>query len=147
MKREARLLLQRAVDSLTLSLDHFNRPWDCGRTEAVLIMLDHAFELLLKAAIIHRGGYIRKSHDKFTIGFDECLRKGLTEGQVKFLNEDQVLLLQALNSLRDAAQHHLVDITEQHLYIHAQAGLSVFRGVLREAFDTDLRDKLPARVM
>lgn len=56
MKRESRLLFTKAVDSLVLSIEHYNRPWDRGRVDAVLILLDHAFEMLLKAAIPHRGG-------------------------------------------------------------------------------------------
>lgn len=56
MKREARLLLDNALDSLVLSIEQFNRPWDQGRKEAVLIFLDRGFELLLKSAIVHLGG-------------------------------------------------------------------------------------------
>lgn len=147
MKRESRLLFAKAVDSLVLSIEHFNRPWDRGRVDAVLILLDHAFEMLLKAAILHRGGAIRKPHEKQTIGFDECLRKALSDGAVQFLKQEQVLQLQALNTLRDAAQHHLVDLSEQHIYIHAQAGLTLFRDVVRAVFDQDLKVHLPSRVL
>ena len=56
MKRETKYLLAKATDSLVISIEHFNRPWDRGRVDAVLIFLDHAFEMLLKAAILHRGG-------------------------------------------------------------------------------------------
>jgi hypothetical protein len=115
--------------------------------DAVVILLDHSFEMLLKATILHRGGAIRKPREKQTIGFDECLRKALSEGSVQFLKQEQVLQLQAINTLRDAAQHHLVDLSEQHLYIHAQAGLTLFRDVLRAAFDEDLKIRLPSRVL
>ena len=77
MKREARLLFAKAVDSLVLGIEHYNRPWDRGRVDAVLILIDHSFEMLLKAAILHRGGAIRKPREKQTLGFDECLRKAL----------------------------------------------------------------------
>lgn len=147
MKRESRLLLAKAVESLVLSIEHFNRPWDRGRTDAVLILLDHAFEMLLKAAIRHRGGAIRKPREKQTIGFDECLRKALGDGAVQFLKQEQVLQLQALNTLRDSAQHHLVDLSEQHLYIHAQAGLTLFRDIVRAVFMQDLKVHLPPRVL
>lgn len=147
MKREARLLFAKAVDSLVLGIEHYNRPWDRGRVDAVLILLDHSFEMLLKAVIIHRGGAIRKPNEKQTIGFDECLRKALSGGAVRFLKQEQVLQLQALNTLRDAAQHHLVDLAEQHLYIHAQAGLTLFRDVVREVFAQDLKAHLSPRVL
>ncbi|HEX9642329.1 MAG TPA: DUF3644 domain-containing protein, partial [Candidatus Krumholzibacteria bacterium] len=147
MKRESRLLFTKAVDSLVLSIEHYNRPWDRGRVDAVLILLDHSFEMLLKAAILHRRGAIRKPREKQTIGFDECLRKALSDGSVQFLKQEQVLQLQALNTLRDAAQHHLVDLSEQHLYIHAQAGLTLFREIVRKVFDQDLKVHLPPRVL
>jgi hypothetical protein len=135
------------VDSLVLAIEHFNRPWDRGRVDAVLILLDHSFEMLLKAAILHRGGAIRKPREKQTIGFDECLRKALSDDSVRFLTQEQVLQLQALNTLRDAAHHHLVDLSEQHLYIHAQAGLTLFRDLVRIVFGQDLKVHLPPRVL
>jgi hypothetical protein len=147
MKKEARLLLEKAVNSLILSVEHFNRPWDCGRTEAVLILLDHSFEMLLKAAIVERGGRIRERRAKQTIGFSKCLNKALTEDGVKFLTDEQVLTLQMTNSLRDAAQHHLLDIAEQMLYIQAQAGVTLFRDIYAEVFGLQLSAELPERVL
>ena len=65
MKREARSLLSKGLHSLTVSIDHFNSSSDVGRTDAVLIALDHSLEMLLKASILHRGGEIRdKPTDK-----------------------------------------------------------------------------------
>ena len=56
MKKEVRQLREKAINALVLSIDHFNRPWDRGRAEAVLILLDHSFEMLLKSAIRQKGG-------------------------------------------------------------------------------------------
>ena len=63
MKKEVKLLVKKAVNSLILSIEHFNRPWDKGRPETVLILLDHSFELLLKGAILHKGGKIQKKKE------------------------------------------------------------------------------------
>ena len=104
MKREVRLLLSKACDALVLSVEHFNRPDDRGRSQAVLILLDHAFEMMLKASILHRRGRIRDRRARTTLGFDACLRKALSDAKIKFLDTDQVLTLQAINGLRDAAQ-------------------------------------------
>jgi hypothetical protein len=147
MKRDAKLLLKKATDSLVLSVDHFNRPWDHGRSEAVLIFLDHSFEMLLKAAIVERGGQIREKGAKNTIGFDHCVRKALTEGSLKFLTEDQALNLQIINNYRDAAQHYLLDISEHILYISAQTGLTLFRTILRDVFSKDLAEYFPVRAL
>ena len=53
MRREAQLLPKKAKDSLLLSVEFFNRPNDRGRVSGSLILLDHAFEMFMKAAIIH----------------------------------------------------------------------------------------------
>jgi len=147
MRREVRVLFEKAIDSLVLSIEHFNRPWDRGREEVVLILLDRSFELLLKAIIVHRGGKIREPRAKETIGHDKCVRKCLTDGDVQCLNEDQALTIQIVNSLRDAAQHYLLEISEQQLYLYAQAGVTLFDGLLRDVFDSALTDYLPERVL
>ena len=147
MKKEARLLLAKAVDSLLLSVEHFNRPWDRGRVDSVLILLDHAFEMFLKAGILHRGGRIREKGAKQTLGFDTCLRRALSDGAIKFIGDEQALVLQVINSLRDAAQHHLVEVSEPQLYLHAQSGLTLFRDLLKDVFARDLSEDMPARVL
>lgn len=147
MKREARLLLGKACDSLVLSIEAFNRPQDLGRTTATLILLDHAFEMLLKASLLHRGGRIREKRAKETIGFNKCIRCALSDDSIKFLTKEQALTLQGINSLRDAAQHHLLDVSENQFYMHAQSGLTLFRDLFKQVFDRDLCDLLPNRVL
>ena len=147
MKKEARLLLDKGVNSLVLSVEHFNRPSDRGRVEAVLILLDHALEMVLKSALLHRGARIREPRAKQTIGFDACVRKGLTDGKAKFLSQEQALTLQSINGLRDAAQHHLLSISEQHLYLQAQTGLTLFKDLFSDVFGRKLHDEFPDRVL
>lgn len=147
MRKEARLLLKKGINSLILSIEYFNRPWNEGRTESVLIFLDHSFEMLLKAAILHKGGKIRERRAKQTMGFDACVRKALSDGTIKFLTNEQALTLQTINSMRDAAQHHIVDLSEQHLYLHAQSGLTLFRDLLKAVFGRNLSNELPERVL
>ena len=103
MRRETKLLLAKASDALVLSVELFNRPNDRGRVNGTLIQLDHCFEMLMKAAILHRGGKIRDKRAKETIGFDTCIRRSLNDGKIKYLNENQALVLQTINGLRDAA--------------------------------------------
>lgn len=147
MKKEAKHLFQKAIDSLTLSIELFNRPNDCGRVHGVLIFMDHSFEMLLKAAIIDKGGKIKDKGAKDTIGFSACIRKGYSDSTIKFLNEEEVLTLQSLNGLRDAAQHYTLEMSEQHLYFQAQAGLTLFRDIVKKVFEIDLKTELPVRVL
>lgn len=147
MKKESRILLDKSISSLLLAIEHFNRPWDEGREEAVLILLDRSFELLLKSAIIHKGGKIREKRAKETIGFDKCVRVCLSNFQPKFLTEEEALTIQVVNSLRDAAQHYILDISEQQLYMYAQAAVTLYDKVLKSVFDQKLTDFLPERVL
>lgn len=147
MKREPKLLLAKACDSLVLSIELFNRPNDRGRVSSTLIQLDHAFEMLLKSAILHRGGRIRENRAKETIGFDACVRRALSDGRIKFLTDEQALVLQTINGLRDAAQHHLLDISEGQLYVHVQSGVTLFRDLLKSVFKQELVTHLPTRVL
>lgn len=144
MKKEVRLLLKKSIDSLILSIEHFNRPWDRGRIEAVLILLDHSFELLMKASILHLGGKIRKKRSHLTFGFDKCVRTSLSN---KILTSEQALTIQTINALRDAAQHYIVEVSEQQLYLHSQSGLTLFKDILNEVFQKDLKQELPERVL
>ncbi|MBI3072796.1 MAG: hypothetical protein HYY84_11835 [Deltaproteobacteria bacterium] len=147
MKREARLLLAKACDSIMLSIELFNRPHDRGRVSSTLIQIDHAFEMLMKAAILHRMGRIRERRAKGTIGFDACVRRSLSDGTIKYLSEEQALVLRTINGLRDAAQHHLLDISEGQLYVHVQSGVTLFRDLLKSVFDQDFTSHLPTRVL
>jgi AcrR family transcriptional regulator len=109
----------------------------------VLIFLDHAFEMLFKAIILHRGGRIREARAAQTIGFDASVRKGLSDAKVKFLTDHQALMVQMINSLRG----HILDISEGHLYIQAHAGLSLFRTLFEAIFQEELQAHLPPRVL
>jgi len=147
LKTEAKLLLDKSIASLTLAIHHFNSPFDTGRQEAVLILLDHSCEMLLKAAIVHRGGRIRPSKNEHTHGFEKCVQIALSDGAIRFLDDNQALVLQMLNSLRDAAQHHLVSVSEGQLYVHAQSTVTLIRDVLMDVFQIDLQEKLPRRAL
>jgi len=147
LRREAKLLMDRSIDSLVLAIEHFNRPYDRGRAEIVLRNLNHAFEMLLKAAILHRGGRIWKRGEKQTIGFESCINLCLLDERVKFLTNDQATVLRLLNALRDAAEHHLVLLSELELYSHSQAGVTLFEDILRGVFEKSLANYVPTRVL
>jgi hypothetical protein len=150
VRKESRTLHAKAVDLLVLAVDHFNRAWDRGRIEAVLILLDRSFELLLKAIIVHRaGGSAIREPGKagMTLGFDPCLRKCLSDAQLKCLNEDDAVALQALNTLRDAAQHYMVELADDHLYVHAQSAVTLFSRLTEEVFGRPLVNQIPRRIL
>ena len=147
MKREVRILKGKSVDSLILAVEIFNRPHDRGRVDSVLILLDHSFEMLLKASLLHRGAKIREKKAKQTIGFDACVRRGLSDAQVKFLEEADVFTLQTINGYRDAAQHHILELSEDLFFPWVQAGVTLFDDLLSRVFSESLFSHLPERVL
>lgn len=147
MKKEAKLLLSKATDSLIVTIDHFNSTRNIGRDHVVLILMDHAFEMLLKSAIVEKRGKIREKGAKETIGFAKCINKCFSDAQVKFLTEEQKITLQTINAFRDAAQHYLLDVSERLLYMQTQAGVTVFKDIIKSVFNIDMYSLLPQRVL
>lgn len=147
MRREVRALSAKAIDSLILGIDHFNCPFDQGRVEATLILLDRSFELLLKAIIVHKGGRIREPKEKMTIGFSKCLQKCISDAKIKCVSDEEAITIQTLNALRDAAQHYLVDVSEEYLYIYSQAAITLFEKLISKELKIALRDRMPNRVL
>jgi hypothetical protein len=147
LKKEAKILLLKSIDSVLLSIEHFNRPINTGRHEAVLIFLDRSFELLMKSIILHRNGSIREKNEKQTIGFNQCVRKCLSGRKEICLSENDAFTIQILNSLRDAAQHHVLEVSEQQLYVYTQSAVTLYRRLLEDVFAQKLTDYMPERIL
>jgi hypothetical protein len=137
--------VQRAVNSALLAIELFNRPSETCRSDAVLILLQHSFEMLLKAAIYEHRGSVFDSDDNFTYKFDKCL--GIAKSDLNILNDDDATTLNILNDLRDCSTHYLLDLTEQALYLHTQTSITLFDQVLNSAFDKRLADYMPKRIL
>ena len=96
MKKEVRQLREKAINALVLSIDHSTGPGiAAGRRPYSSCWITRS-RWLLKAAIRQRLGKIRKAREKQTIGFDACVRKGLTDAKLKFLTNEQALTLQSI---------------------------------------------------
>jgi hypothetical protein len=40
--------------------------------------------------------------------------------------------------MRDAGYHHILDISESHLYVLAQSGVTLFKDILQNVFDQNI---------
>jgi uncharacterized protein YutE (UPF0331/DUF86 family) len=145
MRRVTKALKARALESLELAVEFFNRPSGTGRTEAVLILLQRAFEMLLKATIYERRGAIVVPGGRETHKFGKCIAIGASD--LGLLNEDMARTLRSLNGQRDAAMHYYIELSESALYLHTQAGLTLFADILEKAFGEKLAAHLPNRVL
>lgn len=147
IKKEPARLLTKGLNSLTLAMELFNRPFDMGRSDSVLILLDHSFEMLLKAGILQMGSRIRDPGERNTIGFQACVDRARSNAECQFLKEEDAIVLITINALRDAAQHHLADVSEEQLYLHMRSGMTLFRDLVDKVFNVDLGLYLPRRVL
>lgn len=143
-RRVPQLLKDKAVASLRRAITAFNSLDDEGRQTSVMLALQHAFEMLLKAGLREEGVEVfdRKSGKSF--GYEKCLR--LATEHLK-LSAEQAGLLRAIDALRDEEQHWLAEVNEGLLYLHARGAVTLFDEILVGTFSERLADHLPERVL
>ena len=137
MKRRTRLLKATAMESLTLGVEVFNRPSPTARTQGVLLNLQHAFEMLLKAVIWEDRGRIQPRGGGNSYSVRECI--GIVRGMGR-LSDDEAVVAATIAGHRDAVQHQGAAVTEERLYIDAASGLRLFDDLLDRCFGERLAD-------
>lgn len=140
----------KAVDSMVLVIEFFNRPHETGRLNTILILLNHSLEMLLKSIIINNGLEIR-DNEGYTKSMYNCiniLRSGTEEYEtLAMISENQKTTLLEISSHRDEAIHGNSILGEQRLYACARSGLSIFDELLLSEFEEGINDHLPDRVL
>ena len=144
-KRDVAELKKRAINSLVLGIELFNRPHDQGRAEGVLILLHHAFEMLLKAIIKDKTGTVHAKGEKYSFGFNKCLE--VAQNEINVISADERATLSILDAHRDTAIHYYQDVSENLLYLQAQAAVTLFDDLLSRVFKERLADCIPERVL
>lgn len=142
--RDARTLKAKALSSLRRGLSAFNAFDDDGRTTAVLLHLQHASEMLLKAALVQHKVSIFDKKSATSLGLSKCLALAQSHCGV---TAEEAGAIRAVDSLRDAEQHWFVVVDEPLLYMHAQALVTVIDAILKRSFDDELLKHMPTRVL
>jgi hypothetical protein len=138
VRRRTRQLKSSAVESVVLAVEMFNRPATYARAAGVLLPLQHALEMLFKAAIYEARGTIFPRGGAVSFKFSECL--SILRSNLNLLTDDQVLVAASIDAHRDAVQHHGSGLREQFLFVDAMSGLTLFRDTLLAAFHERLGD-------
>ncbi|WP_433512211.1 DUF3644 domain-containing protein [Nonomuraea sp. CA-143628] len=146
LRQEARVLKEKAISSMVIATEAFNSPHDRGRTTKVLLYLQHSFEMLLKAALAQKGISVFDPALGRSLGFETCVRKVMEHPDIK-LNEFDAGTLRAIDALRDDEQHWFNEVSEQLLYVHARAAVTLFDDLLQRVFKEPLGNHLPLRVL
>lgn len=145
LRKDVEPLLSRGIESLTLAIEIFNRPSELARTHAVLILLQHAFEMLLKAIILDRKKRVHDRGGKYSYGFDKCLT--VVADDLKLLDKHERASLSILDAQRDQAAHYYTDVSEELLYVHTQSAVTLFTSLLSKSFKILLTSRIPNRVL
>jgi phosphoglycolate phosphatase-like HAD superfamily hydrolase len=144
LRREASILKGKALSSLRRALAAFNSYEDDGRATEVLLKLQHAFEMLLKAGLVQEQVGVFDKQLSQSIGFEKCVNLAR---QHLGLTADEAGTLRAIDALRDEAQHWYNEVSEGLLYSHARASVTLFDDLLQRAFGESLVSHLPHRVL
>lgn len=142
--RDARTLKGKSISSLKTAMTAFNSYDDEGRVTMVLMHLQHACEMLLKAVLVQRKVKVFDRESGMSISFDRCVR--LCSSHHGLLS-DEAGIMRTVDSLRNAAQHWFLFHSEDLLYLHTRALITAFDAYLKRTFETDLYSHIPPRVL
>ena len=126
--RDARTLSSKAICSLRIAMTSFNSFDEDGRVTSVLLHLQHATEMLLKAVLCQHKAIVFDKGTGKSIGFEKCLH--LCQANYA-LSESEAGIFRAINALRDAAQHWFIFVSEDLLYMHTRAAVTAFDAYLQ----------------
>lgn len=146
LKQDARALKGKALSSMRSAMGAFNSPHDDGRSTAVLLHFQHAFEMLLKAALVQGSVAAFNKQTGRSVSFEHAVRQCQQLPSLKISDEDAGTL-RALDAMRDDEQHWLTEVDEGLLYLHARAGVTLFDDILFKVFGERFADHLPLRVL
>jgi hypothetical protein len=144
LKRDAQALKSKAISSLRRSTEAFNSHNDEGRATAVLLHLQHSFEMLLKACLVQAGRAVHDKDSDRSIGLAKCINLGK---EVVALSEDEAGLLRVIDALRNEEQHWYHYAPESLLYAHCRAAVTIFDSILQRAFGDRLIRHMPLRIL
>lgn len=142
--RDARTLKLKAICSLRSAMTTFNSFHEEGRLTTVLLHLQHATEMLLKAALVQKKVAVFNKDKGTAYGFEKCTNLAKMHCGV---TADEAGVFKAVDAMRNAAQHWIVFVSEDILYLHTRALVTAFDSVLQRNLGDSLSEHLPTRVL
>jgi len=102
--------------------------------------------LLIKAALAQGVTRLFDKETKTSLGLERCLRLASGGAPVR-LRTEEAGAIRALDAMRDAEQHWLITVSEDLMFLHVRALVTVFDDVMKRVFEEGLADHLPTRVL
>ena len=145
LRNETRHLKGNALSSMRSSMTAFNSLEEDGRATRVLLNLQHAFEMLLKAGLVQDKHSVFDKETGRSIGFKKCVN--LSGAKPISLTTEEAGTLRAIDAMRDDEQHWYTILDEGLLFLHTRAGVTLLDDLLHRVFGERLADHLPLRVL
>lgn len=145
LRNETRYLRNKALASMRSAMVAFNGLDEDGRATRVLLHLQHAFEMLLKAALVQDRQSVFDKKTGKSIGFDKCVNLG--QPKPIALSPEEQGTLRTIDALRDEEQHWYTVVDEGLLYLYSRAAVTLFDDLLHRVFGERLADHMPLRVL
>lgn len=101
--------------------------------------------LALKAIIFQKRGTVRDKGDALSHSLNRCIEISLSD--LRIITADERTLLGAIKQDRDCATHDTIVMSDDLLWVHMRAGISLFRRLLADELEQALTDALPGRVI
>lgn len=146
LRSSARILKKKALSSMRLSVSAFNSMSEDGRATSVLLHVQHAFEMLLKAALNQAQVKVFDPKTGRSLGFEAVVRQAQQASSIK-LTDEEAGTLRAIDAMRDDEQHWYNEVEEGILFLHVRAAVTLFDDVIHRVFAERLADYLPRRVL
>ncbi len=102
--------------------------------------------MLIKAALVQGGLSVFDRELGRSLGFEKCVNLAQGSTDIK-LSKDEAGTLRTIDAMRDDEQHWFNEVSEQLLYVHARAAVTLFDELLQRVFGEHLADHLPSRVL
>ena len=134
----------KALASLRRAIVIFNSHEEDGRATSILLHLQHAGEMLIKAALVQRGQKVFDPTTNKSKGFARCLN--LSEEHLG-CTKSEIGSFRTIDALRDTEQHWFALVPEELLYLESRAFIAAFDMILHRTFGEHLSDHLPERVL
>jgi hypothetical protein len=146
LRQSARILKTKAVASVRASVIAFNGLDDDGRVTDVFLRMQHAFEMLMKAALNQGGVSVFDKKTGKSIGLERAINLAQGDGKIK-LGADEAGLIRTIDAMRDEEQHWYSIVDEAILYMQIRAGVTLFDDLLFRVFEERLGNHIPQRVL
>jgi len=146
MKRLTRNLRDSSLEAFILALETINRPSIRYRMEAFCILFCNAWELLIKAKLLHDGKKIfypkKRKQPRLSLSIDDCLKRVFTS------DDDPVRLnIEKIHELRNNATHLVIPFIPKDIMGLFQAGIINYPKALQDWFGISLSERVPLGMM